>query len=87
MTKYVKCDLLSFIISDFICRNHLFHYYSVYFLKMNAEKYFKTRNLYEILEVSSDAQIQEGKNFICKVFLSKSMQCLYIAIQFKYILC
>lgn len=31
-------------------------------LKMNAEKYFKTRNLYEILEVSSDAEIQEGKN-------------------------
>lgn len=29
---------------------------------MNAEKYFKTRNLYEILEVSSDAEIQEGKN-------------------------
>lgn len=35
---------------------------------MNAEKYFKTRNLYEILQISPDAEIQEGKNFDCSVF-------------------
>lgn len=28
--------------------------------EMNAEKYFKTRNLYEILQVSPNAEIQEG---------------------------
>lgn len=27
---------------------------------MNAEKYFKTRNLYEILQISPEAEIQEG---------------------------
>lgn len=32
--------------------------------KMNAEKYFNTRNLYEILQVSPDAEIQEGENLI-----------------------
>lgn len=29
---------------------------------MNAEKYFGTRNLYEILQLNSNAQIQEGKS-------------------------
>lgn len=28
---------------------------------MNAEKYFGTRNLYEILQLKPDAQIQDGE--------------------------
>lgn len=31
---------------------------------MNAEKFFKTRNLYEILNVSPDAEIQEGEHCV-----------------------
>lgn len=30
-------------------------------IKMNAEKYFNTRNLYTILELDVNAQIQDGK--------------------------
>lgn len=32
-----------------------------HFVKMTAEKYFGTRNLYEILQLEKDAEIQDGK--------------------------
>lgn len=43
---------------------------------MNAEKYFKTRNLYEILQVEPDAQIQEGTRqilVIARLFIIKNI--------------
>lgn len=60
---------------------------------MNAEKYFKTRNLYEILQISSEAEIQEGilccsfYSLICSNLLKSQLQfpiVLTIAVKKSY---
>lgn len=39
---------------------HYIFVFLIFFLKkMNAEKHFNTRNLYEILQISPEAEIQE----------------------------
>lgn len=36
------------------------YFFDIRFI-MNAEKYFGTKNLYEILQLKRDSQIQDGK--------------------------